>query len=121
MRRLSMSDIKTIGILGYESCSEQDTITPLEILKGASMVLSDKLNPLPTTAPPRQLDVQLVTLTPGNITMQMGTQVVPDAVVGDQTFDLLYVPGGVGCAAMTQNEQALDLIRRHYDAGKVVG
>jgi hypothetical protein len=34
-----MDQIKTIGILAYPSCSEQDTITPLEIFRGAAMVL----------------------------------------------------------------------------------
>jgi putative intracellular protease/amidase len=115
-----MSDIGTIGILGYPSCSEQDTITPLEILKGAALVLGQKLNPLPPVGPPKSLTVQLVSTTPGNVTMQMGTQVVPDAVVGSQLFDMLYVPGGVGCAQMTKNQQFLDLIRRHYQSGKVV-
>jgi len=115
-----MTDIATIGILGYPACSEQDTITPLEILKGAALVLGQKLNPLPPVGPPRTLTVQLLSMTPGNITMQMGTQVVPDAVVGSELFDLLYVPGGVGCAQMTQNQSALDLIRRHYQEGKVV-
>ncbi len=115
-----MSVIRTIGVLAYPDCSEQDTITPLEILKGAALVLSQKLTPLPPTGSPQSLDVQLVSLSPGNVKMQMGTMVTPDAVLENQTFDLLYVPGGVGCAKMTQNQQVLDLIRRHYQAGKVV-
>lgn len=115
-----MVDIATIGVLGYPACSEQDTITPLEILKGAALVLGQKLTPLPPSGPPRELRVQLVSMTPGNVTMQMGTQVVPDAVVADQLFDLLYIPGGVGCAQMTQNQPVLELIRKHYQNGKVV-
>jgi transcriptional regulator GlxA family with amidase domain len=117
-----MSDINTIGILGYPDCSEQDTITPLEILKGAALVLGQKLNPLPLPAgtKPQDLTVQLVSLNPGNVKMQMGTLVTPDAVLADQTFDMLYVPGGVGSGAMSQNQRVLDLIRRHYQSGKVV-
>jgi putative intracellular protease/amidase len=115
-----MSAIKTIGILGYPDCSEQDTITPLEILKGAALVLGQQLTPLPPSGPPQTLSVQLVSLSAGNIKMQMGTMVAPDAVLDTQTFDLLYVPGGVGSGAMTQNQQVLDLVRRHHHAGKVV-
>ena len=56
---------------------------------------------------------------PGNVKMQMGTQVVPDAVLSETTlFDLLYVPGGVGAGPMSQDAAMLDVIRRHYDAGK---
>ena len=36
------------------------------------------------------------------------------------TFDLLYVPGGVGSGAMTLDARVLDLIRRHYNSGKIV-
>ncbi len=113
--------ISSIGILGYASCSEQDTITPLEVFKGAAMVLSRKLNPLNIKGDPVSLDVKLVALTPGNITMQMGTQVVPDAVLDEQTmYDLLYIPGGVGAGPMSENQTMLDTIRRHYKAGKII-
>lgn len=111
--------IGTIGILGYESCGEQDTITPLEIFKGAAMVLGRKLMNLKGDAV--ALDVKLISLTPGNITMQMGTQVVPDAVLDDKTlYDLLYVPGGVGAGLMSKNQTMLDTVRRHYEAGKII-
>jgi transcriptional regulator GlxA family with amidase domain len=114
-------NIETIGVLSYPSCSEQDTITALEIFKGASLVLSQQLKPLPTTQPPKKLDVKLVGLNPGNVTMQMGTVVVPEATFTDEmTFDLLYVPGGVGSGAMTLNERVLQTIRRHHGAGKLV-
>lgn len=116
-----MTDITTIGILGYSSCSEQDTITPLEIFKGASLVLGQQLTPIPTTQPPKKLDVKLVALNPGNITMQMGTVVVPDAVLTDNMlFDLLYIPGGVGSGQMTLDARVLETIRRHHLAGKVI-
>jgi putative intracellular protease/amidase len=116
-----MTDINTIAVVGYESCSEQDTITPLEIFKGAAMVLDGKINPWPLQTPKRDLSVKLVNLDDGNITMQMGTKVVPDARLGDNDlFDLLYVPGGVGSGAMTKDKRMTDLIRRHYSEGKVV-
>jgi transcriptional regulator GlxA family with amidase domain len=116
-----VSDINTVGVLGYEDCSEQDTITPLEIFRGAAMVLSQQLKPLPTKQPAKKLDVKLVSLVKGNIKMQMGTQVVPNALFDDQEmFDLFYIPGGVGSGLMTQNEKVLNAIRRHYQNGKVI-
>jgi putative intracellular protease/amidase len=116
-----MADIETVGIVGYESCSEQDTITPLEIFKGAAMVLGRQLNPQNLPGDAVALDVKLVALKPGNVKMQMGTEVAPDAVVDDTTlYDLLYVPGGVGSGPMTEDATMLDVIRRHYEGGKIV-
>ena len=107
-----MSDIKSIGIMGYENCSEQDTVTPLAVFKGAAMELKAK---------GQNLDVKLVAIEPGNVKMQFGTEVVPDAVLSkDDLFDLLLVPGGVGSGAMTLNDTMLQTIQRHYEAGKVV-
>jgi putative intracellular protease/amidase len=115
------STISSIGILGYDKCSEQDTITPSEIFKGAAMVLSRQLNPLNIKGDPVKLDVKLLSLTSGNITMQMGTQVVPDAVLDATTlYDLLYIPGGVGSGAQGENPAMLDTIRRHYSGGKII-
>lgn len=115
-----MADIETVGIVGYESCSEQDTITPLEIFKGAAMVLGRQLNPQNLPGDAVALDVKLVALKPGNVKMQMGTEVAPDAVVDDTLYDLLYVPGGVGSGPMTEDATMLDAIRRHYEGGKIV-
>jgi len=116
-----MPEIKTIGVLGYENCSEQDTITPIEIFRGAAMVLGQQLKILPTKAPPTSLDVKLVALKAGNVKMQTGTQAVAEGVLDDQQlFDLFYVPGGVGSGEMTRNAKVLDAIRRHYESGKIV-
>jgi len=116
-----MNTIKTIGILCYDKCSEQDTITPLEIFRGAAMVVSQQLVILPTNDKPQPLDVKLVSITKGNVSMQMGTQVVPDAILDDVTeYDLLYIPGGVGCAEVTKNKSVLDIISKHYKSGKII-
>ncbi len=117
-----MTKIQTIGVMGYANCSEQDTITALEILRGAAMVLEGKIAPMVRDEQSAEtLDVKLVTLKPGNVTMQMGTQVVPDAMMTDtDLFDLLYVPGGVGSGAMSLDPQMLDAVRRHYNGGKII-
>ncbi|MFF4223288.1 DJ-1/PfpI family protein [Streptomyces abikoensis] len=113
--------VRSIAVLGYEKCSEQDTITPLEIFKGAALVTSGGIAPWQREAAPRELDVRLVGLTPGVVTMQMGTQVVADSVLDpDELFDILYVPGGVGSGELTSDERVLELIRRHHQAGRVV-
>lgn len=107
-----MSTIKSIGIIGYTDCSEQDTITPTEIFKGAAMVVNENKE---------TLKVELVSLDNNPIKMQMGTQVIPDSILDEKSlFDILYIPGGVGSGVMTKNKKMLDLIKKHYDAGKVV-
>jgi len=112
--------VKTIAVLGYDKCSEQDTITPLEIFRGAGMVLSGGINPIPLTGPKQTIDVKLLNTKPGNITMQMGTQVIADAELGDELYDLLYLPGGVGAGEITQDKKVLDAIREHHAKGKIV-
>ncbi|MFF4736051.1 DJ-1/PfpI family protein [Streptomyces sp. NPDC001262] len=113
--------VDSIAVLGYEKCSEQDTITPLEIFKGAAMVTSGGIAPWQREVQPRELDVRLVGLNPGVVTMQMGTQVIADSTLKeDELFDVLYVPGGVGSGELTSDERVLGAIRRHHEAGKVV-
>jgi putative intracellular protease/amidase len=116
-----MTAIESVAVVGYQACSEQDTVTPLEVFRATAMVLAGQIAPWKRADPPARLDVKLVTLKPGNITMQMGTQVVPDAVLDDgDLFDLLYVPGGMGSGAMSRSEALLEAIRRHAAAGKVI-
>lgn len=113
--------INSIGVLGYEACSEQDTITPLEIFKGTGMVTSGNIAPWQREAANRDLDVRLVALEPGVIKMQMGTNVVADSVLNDdELFDILYIPGGVGSGALLTNDRLHKTIRRHHEAGKVI-
>ncbi|TDC72162.1 DJ-1/PfpI family protein [Streptomyces hainanensis] len=113
--------IDSIGVLGYESVSEQDCLTPTEIFKGTAMVLSGAITPWQREAAPQDLEVRLVALQPGVIKMQMGTNVVPDGVLNeDDLFDILYIPGGVGSAALLSDERVLKAIRRHHEAGKVI-
>lgn len=116
-----MTTIETIGVLGYDKVSEQDAITPLEIFKGAAMVVSGQIAPWKREAAPSTLDVRFVGLEPGPVTMQMGTQLTPDGLLDDdQLFDVLYIPGGVGSGAVATNERVLDVIRKHDEAGKII-
>lgn len=116
-----MTEIQSVAVVGYESCSEQDTITPLEIFKGAQMVLAGQISPWPQSEPAKNIDVKFVSLDPGIVKMQMGTQVVADAVLTENDlFDLLYIPGGVGSGKMTLDDRMLGTIRRHHEAGKII-
>ena len=116
-----MKALQTAAVVGYDKCSEQDTITPLEILRGAAMVLAGQIAPWKRKEPPSTFDVKLVSLVPGNITMQMGTQVVANAQAGDSDlYDLLYIPGGVGSGPASLDPKMLGIIQRHYKAGKIV-
>jgi putative intracellular protease/amidase len=113
--------IRSIGVLAYDKVSEQDALAPLEIFKGAALVLSGDISPWEREAAPESLGVQLVTITPGVVTMQMGTQVVPDTTLeDDRLYDLLYIPGGVGSGEVAKDERVLEVIRRHHEAGKVI-
>lgn len=121
---LSTSDaplIRSIGVLAYDKVSEQDCLTPLEIFKGAAMVMRGDISPWDRETSPESLDVHLLSVDPGVVTMQMGTQVVPDSTLDDEVlYDILYVPGGVGSGELAKNERILDLIRRHHQEGRVI-
>lgn len=113
--------ITSIGVLVYPQVSEQDSLAPAEIFKGAAMVLRGDITPWPREAGPEHLTVEVVSLDPGVVTMQMGTQVVPDASLDDdRLYDLLYIPGGVGSGGIVANDRVLDLVRRHHQAGRVI-
>jgi putative intracellular protease/amidase len=118
---ISMTAIESIAVLGYEKVSEQDSITPLEIFRGAALAVTGQIAPWQREVPPGKLDVKFVSVKPGVVTMQMGTQVVPDMALEDgEMFDILYVPGGVGSGAVATDERILNVIRRHHEAGKVI-
>src|SRR5882757_1098891 len=85
--------VDSIGVLVYPSVSEQDSIAPVEIFKGAAMVLRGDVVPWPREVAPEELRVEMVSLDPGVVTMQMGTQVVPDRTLDpNMLYDILYIP-----------------------------
>jgi putative intracellular protease/amidase len=113
--------IRSIAVLAYDKVSEQDCLTPLEIFKGAAMVMGGMIAPWEREAAPEDLDVQLVSVERGVVTMQTGTQVVPDATLDDEAlYDILYVPGGIGSGELAKNERVLEVIRRHNAQGRVI-
>ena len=116
-----MKTLETAAVVGYANCSEQDTITALEVLRGAAMVVANKIAPWTRKAPATSFDVKLMSLLPGDITMQMGTKAVSDGIVGQSDlYDLLLIPGGIGSGAASLDPAMIGLVKRHYEAGKVV-
>lgn len=113
----NMIDIKTVGVVAYHRCGEQDTLVPYEILKHTSMVLEQQ-------QPPRSLSVRLLrpkSDSPELVEMQMGTRVMTDgALAADELFDLLFIPGGMGSGVASQDADLLEAVRRHHGAGKIV-
>src|SRR5947207_10393723 len=106
-----MTNVESIAVLGYEKVSEQDSITPLEIFKGAALAVTGQVSPWQREVPPGKLEVKFVSVKPGVVTMQMGTQVVPDTALNDEDlFDILYIPGGVGSGAIATDPQVLEAI-----------
>lgn len=113
--------IESIGVLVYPKVSESDSVAPAEIFKGTALVLRGDIAPWPREAAPEELRVDLVSLDPGVVTMQMGTQVVPDCTLDpDFLYDILYVPGGVGSGDIASDDRVLKLVRRHHEEGRVV-
>ncbi|WP_156455619.1 HAD-IA family hydrolase [Sphingomonas sp. CCH5-D11] len=111
-----MPEIKTVGVLAYHRCGEQDTLVPYEILKHTSMVLAEQ---------GKSLEVKLIRSSregPEFVEMQMGTRVVSEGYLeSEDLFDLLFVPGGLGSGEASKDQRILAAVRRHHEAGKVVG
>ncbi|MFF2201217.1 DJ-1/PfpI family protein [Streptomyces sp. NPDC058145] len=109
-----MAEIKSIAVLAYDRCSESDTIIPWEIMIGVAVYLKETAG--------EDIEVKLVALEEGPVTMQMGARVEPHAVLqDDDLYDVLYVPGGRGSGAATKNERILDTIRHHHVNGRFIG
>lgn len=50
-----------------------------------------------------------------------GLQLTPDLSIAEAgTFDVLLVPGGYGQQALMHDEEVLGLIRKHFDAGRLL-
>jgi putative intracellular protease/amidase len=106
--------IERIAVLAYPRCGEQDTLVPWEILKSLAWRLQEDDH--------RSLQVVLLGITPDRqVTMQMGANVSTEATAtAADLYDLFFVPGGMGSGDASKNEQILDLVRRHYEAGKII-
>ena len=92
-----MAEIKSIAVLAYDRCSESDTIIPWEIMIGVAVYLKETAG--------EDIEVKLVALEEGPVTMQMGARVEPHAVLqDDDLYDVLYVPGGRGSGAASRGK-----------------
>ena len=107
-----MSNIKSIGVIGYHHCGEQDTMAPWEIFASLAWVLSQSN---------KELSVELVGYSNEVITMQMGAQVQSQVPFDkDKRYDLLYIPGGMGSGEASKDKVLKKYILDHKADGKIV-
>lgn len=107
-------EIHSIGVLGYHRCGEQDTLAPWEIFRSLAYVLG-------LESPPRKLTVDLIGLDQDLIEMQMGARVARDVRLSSSTtYDLLYVPGGLGSGDASKNRDILRCVRRHHEERSII-
>ncbi|MFF3957491.1 DJ-1/PfpI family protein [Streptomyces sp. NPDC001890] len=66
-----------------------------------------------------ELEVTLASFEGGTITTHMRAQIASErTITADHRFDLLYIPGGIGAGAASQDERALELVRAHHREGR---
>lgn len=106
-------DVRTIAMLAYKGCGEQDTLAPWEMFRSAAWVLGQH---------GRALEVTLLGLEAGPVEMQMGSKVVTEETLrpDHKLYDLLYVPGGLGSGDASRDPRILEFVRRHHEAGRLV-
>jgi transcriptional regulator GlxA family with amidase domain len=100
-----------IGILVYDGFDELDAIGPYEVLRNAGAA-----------------EVRLVTLgAVPSVTASHGLSITPQAVLGEDAYDLLVIPGGgwndrapAGAYAEARRGELPAEIRRRHEQGAVV-
>lgn len=107
-----MSQIKSILFLAFPNVGEQDLFAAWELMRAAAWNLSFQ---------GQQLDVSIGSFEEGLVQTHMGARIATDRVLtSEDRFDVLYVPGGIGAGAASQDTRVLDLIRAHHDEGRWV-
>ncbi|MFH0176636.1 DJ-1/PfpI family protein [Streptomyces cacaoi] len=109
-----MGKIKSILFLGFPNFGEQDLLAPWELLRSLAWTLGQQ---------GEEITVTLGSFEGGTLTTHMGAQVVSETKVSpSDRYDLVYVPGGIGAGAASQNETVVDFVRAHHEEGRwVVG
>jgi len=107
-----MSNVKSILFLGFPNFGEQDLLAPWELLRALAFTLNQQGG---------ELEVILGSFEGGTITTHMGGQIASErTITPDDRFDLLYIPGGIGAGAASQDERVLELVRAHHREGRWV-
>jgi transcriptional regulator GlxA family with amidase domain len=107
-----MSDVKTVLFLGFPNVGEQDLLAAWELFRSLAWSMRQQ---------GEELEVTLGSFEGGTITTHMGARIDSErTIVPTDRFDLLYVPGGIGAGAASQNETILDFVRAHHAEGRWV-
>ena len=96
---------KRVLCLLADGFEEIETVTPVDLLRRAGV------------------EVVMASLGQGTVTGRCGIRVVGDVALTDVTpasFDLLFIPGGPGVAALRQDGRAASLAREFHTAGKTI-
>jgi cyclohexyl-isocyanide hydratase len=102
--------IKSVLFLAFPNVGEQDLLVPWELFKAVAWEKAQA---------GEQLEVLLGSFEDGLVATHMGTAIKPDRkILPTDRFDLVYVPGGVGAGAQSQNPVLLEFLRAHKAAGK---
>src|SRR5262245_24745499 len=105
-----MNTIKSVLFVAFPNVGEQDLLVPWELFRALAWDLNQR---------GQQLEVKLGSFDEGLVSTHMGTAIKPDhRILPTDRFDLVYVPGGVGAGAQSQNQQLLDFLRAHRAEGR---
>src|SRR5262249_53847921 len=108
-----MTKIQSILFLAFPSVGEQDLLAPWELLRMVAWGKSRRGEILEVTLGTfEQSDV---------VTTQMDAKLTVDRRLSPtDRFDLVYVPGGIGAGARTQDPVVLQFLRDHRTEGRWV-
>ena len=107
-----MSQIQSICFLAFPNVGEQDLFAAWELMRAAAWNQSFE---------GKQLEVSIGSFEEGLIQTHMGARIATDRVLhGEDRFDVLYIPGGIGAGAASKDRRVLDLIRAHHEEGRWV-
>lgn len=105
-----MNTIKSVLFLAFPNVGEQDLLVPWELFRAVAWDKAQR---------GEALDVVLGSFEDGLVSTHMGTAIKPDRkILPTDRFDLVYVPGGVGAGAQSQNETLLAFLRAHRAEGR---
>ena len=104
--------VKTVLFLAFPNVGEQDLLVPWELFRAVAWDKAQR---------GEKLEVVLGSFEDGLVPTHMGTAIKPDRkILPTDRFDMVFVPGGVGAGAQSQNETLLEFLRAHKQEGRWV-
>jgi putative intracellular protease/amidase len=104
--------IKSVLFLAFPNVGEQDLLVPWELFRAVAWDKAQR---------GEKLEVVLGSFDDGLVSTHMGTAIKPDRkILPTDRFDMVFVPGGIGAGAQSQNETLLEFLRAHKQEGRWV-